>query len=58
MENATLIPYTPQLNVVNLESLPRSLGAPYLQVIEGMQGAWVAMRWRRVVPAGSICIKF
>ena len=42
--------YTPQLVIRNTESLPRGTGCPYLEVMPGEYGEWVAVQWRRVIP--------
>jgi hypothetical protein len=46
----TTIPFSRSLRVVNLEQLPRGIGAGYLVVIPGAPGEWVAKRWSRKKP--------
>ena len=46
----TTIPYTRTLIIRNLESLPRGTGCRYLEVIDGLDGEYVAAAWRRKPP--------
>ena len=46
-EGVKAIPYTKDLDIRNVDALPRGTGARYLEVIEGADGAFVAKQWRR-----------
>jgi len=51
-----IIPYSKNLDVRNLDSLPRGTGARYLEVIEGEKGAFIAKKWRRKPTGKGILI--
>ena len=53
-----VILYTPDLDIRNLDALPRGRGLPYLEVIRGEDGALVAKRWRRKPPANALLVDF
>jgi len=46
----TCIPYSPALDIRNIESLPRGTGARYLVAVKGQGDELVAKRWARVLP--------
>lgn len=52
--NYKMIPYTPQLRIVNLEQLPRGQGAKYLECISGDNGILIARQWRNVKPERAL----
>ncbi|HDO36184.1 MAG TPA: hypothetical protein ENH07_07825 [Nitrospirae bacterium] len=42
-----IIPYTKDLDIRNIDALPRGTGARYIEVVKGVDGALVAKQWRR-----------
>lgn len=42
-----IIPYTRDLVIRNIDSLPRGTGCRYLEVLVGLNGEYVAAAWRR-----------
>jgi len=46
-----VIPYNRDLDIRNVESLPRGTGARYLIVIRGQGDELVAKQWARVFPS-------
>lgn len=45
-----MIPYTRDMIIRNLDSLPRGTGCRYLEVVPGLHGEYVAAAWRRRPP--------
>jgi hypothetical protein len=58
----TTIPYTKDLIIRNVESLPVGGGCKYLICIKGENGELVAKQWRRVPPKkienSEVLVKF
>ena len=59
----TIIDYSPEITVTNLDALPRGTGAAYLLAIESIYyGEYIAKRWTRKMPAttarGEVLIRF
>jgi len=50
MPTATIIQYAPQLQIVNIHTLPTGTGARYLLVIQGEGKDLVAKKWLRHLP--------
>tara|TARA_Y100001951_G_scaffold69743_1_gene56606 strand:+ start:586 stop:774 length:189 start_codon:yes stop_codon:yes gene_type:complete len=48
-----IINYTLKLDIRNTESLPAGIGAKYLEVISGLNGAMIAKQWRRKIPTNA-----
>lgn len=57
-KTATVIPFTRDLKIRNLNALPQGLNAPFLIVIEGQDGEYVAKQWKRKLPNEGIVISF
>ena len=55
-EPKKVMSHTKEIKIVNMEAMPRGLGARYLEVIEGLAGEWVAKQWRRKPVAGVILV--
>jgi len=53
-----IIPYSKDLNIRNIEQLPRGVGTPYLEVIEGEKGTYIAKQWRRKPQDKGIFVEF
>ena len=41
------------LDVRNIDAMPRGLNARYLEVIKGLGSEYVAKQWRRTPPKGN-----
>lgn len=57
-KTVNVVPFTRDLKIRNLDALPRGLNAPFLLVIEGEQGEYVAKQWKRKLPNEGIVISF
>lgn len=55
-----VVDYSPDLDIRNMDALPRGTGAKYLVAIPGLGSELVAKRWARVpkVGKGEILIRF
>jgi hypothetical protein len=49
----TIIKYTAELDIRNVESLPAGTGAKYVEVIRGLNGSMIAKQWRRKIPTNA-----
>ena len=49
----TIIKYTAELDIRNVDSLPAGTGAKYVEVIRGLDGAMIAKQWRRKIPTNA-----
>lgn len=48
----TIIDYSPEVKITNLDAMPRGTGASYLLAIESpYAGEYAAKRWLRKMPA-------
>jgi len=47
----TIIKYTPDLVIRNVDQLPKGGGCKYLEVVPARDGAYIAKQWRRKIPA-------
>ncbi len=45
-----IIKYSRNLDIRNVNSLPKGTGAKYLEVIHGQKDEFVAKRWKRKLP--------
>jgi len=55
-ETMMIIPYSKELDVRNIEAMPRGVGARYLEVIRGQGDEYVAKQWRRKPVENAILI--
>lgn len=55
---AEIIPYSKELDIRNIEALPRGTGAKYLEVIKGEKDEYIAKQWRRKPGEKGILIDF
>jgi len=53
-----VIPYSKDLDIRNIEALPRGTGARYLEVIRGEKDEYIAKLWRRKATDKGILIDF
>ena len=58
-----MIRYTPDLDIRNLDALPRGTGAPFLLCMESHEpGVLIAHSWKRktpaAIPAGYVLVAF
>ena len=51
-----IIPHTKELDIRNIDAIPKGTGARYLEVIKGLDGEFVATQWRRKLPDSGIIV--
>ena len=56
-ETSKVIPYSKDLKINNIDTLPKGTGVRYLEVIKGENGTYIAKQWRRT-PVDAILIDF